>query len=625
MTKKQRKNLLRILLSGVLMAVLSLLPLTGVVRFVCFLVPYLIVGYDILLKAGKGIIHLQPFDECFLMAVATVGAMVIAVTDSGDYTEAIAVMLFYQIGEWFQSYAVGKSRRNIGELLDTRPELAHVETPEGTEDVDPEDIAVGSLLLVQPGERVPIDGIVEESSSLLDTAALTGESVPRQVQAGDEVLSGCINLTRPLRLRTTKEFGDSAFSRILELVENASSRKSRSENFITRFARVYTPAVVLGAVALGLLPPLYQLAVGQAPAFGTYLYRALTFLVISCPCALVISIPLSFFAGIGGSGKQGILFKGSNYVELLARAGVVVFDKTGTLTEGTFEVTKIVPKGLSEEELLLLAASAEMYSTHPIAVSLRRASEGLESLPAGDVEEHSGRGVSALVGGKATAVGNARLMQELGISVDPVTETGCVVFVACEGEYRGYIVISDIVKKTASQAISRLKRSGVRKTVMLTGDTRPAAEAVAKELLLDEVHAQLLPQEKVACLEDLLRQKKERETVVFVGDGLNDAPVLMRADVGISMGNVGSDAAIEASDVVIMDDDPAKIAKAIRISRKCLRIVRENIVFSIGVKVLCLVLGALGMANMWMAIFADVGVMVLAVLNSVRALFLKKM
>lgn len=625
MTKKQKKNLIRIIIASVLMVLLMFVPVDGWLRFGLFMVPYLIIGYDILIKAGKGIMNLQPFDECFLMALATVGAMILALVGDGDYLEGIAVMLFYQIGEWFESYAVGKSRRNISELMDIRPDYANVETDDGIEKMDPDEVEIGSIIVVKPGEKIPIDGIVAEGTSMIDTSALTGESVPRSVHEGEDVISGCVNLNGMLKIRTTKEFEESTVSKILELVENASSRKSRSEAFITRFAKIYTPAVVFGALALAVLPPLFSMIFLSSDAQWTkWIYRALTFLVISCPCALVISIPLSFFAGIGGAGREGILIKGSNYLEQLSKTGILVFDKTGTLTKGIFEVTKVTPQQVSKEELLCFAASAEYYSTHPIASSLRK-SAGENLIVPSAVEEIAGKGIAAKVGADRILVGNEKLMKEMKVSYQPDNTPGTVLYTAKNGVFAGSIVISDVVKPNAENALHVLKGSGIRKTVMLTGDSKAAAEQISDMLEIDEVHSELLPEDKVNMLEQLIAAKKGNEAVAFVGDGINDAPVLNRADIGIAMGAMGSDAAIEASDVVLMDDDPMKIAKAIRISRKCLRIVKENIWFSIGVKVICLILGALGIANMWVAIFADVGVMMLAVLNAIRALIVKNL
>ncbi len=627
MNKKQKTNLIRIAVSAALTVLLRFLPVTGAAQFALYLIDYLIVGYDILLKALRGIKNRQPLDENLLMAIATVGAIALALYEkSGDYTEAVAVMLFYQVGEWFQSYAVGRSRRSIGELMDIAPDYANLETENGQlEQVDPDEVEVGTVIVVQPGERVPIDGVVVGGSSSLDTAALTGEAAPQDVAEGDEVVSGCINLSGLLRIRTTKEFGESTVSRVLELIEDASSRKSRSENFITRFARVYTPAVVGAALALAVLPPLALLLTGGAPAWGTWIYRALTFLVISCPCALVVSIPLSFFAGIGGASRQGVLVKGSNYLEILSEAKTVVFDKTGTLTKGVFEVTAIHPERLDEKQLLHLAAHVERYSAHPIASSLRAAyPDEADDCAVEDVEELAGHGVLAKVNGDAVAVGNGKLMDCLGAAWRPCRHPGTTLHVAINGAYAGHIVISDVVKPHSAEAIAALRRSGVRQTVMLTGDGRAVADAVAAELGLDQAYSELLPQDKVAQVERLLAERaSERDRLVFVGDGINDAPVLSRADVGVAMGAMGSDAAIEAADVVLMDDDPLKLVTALRISRKCLRIVKENIWFAIGVKLACLVLGAFGVANMWFAIFADVGVMILAVLNAIRCMFVK--
>ncbi len=617
MNKKQKTMLVRILIAAALAILFALLPVTGWLRFGLFMIPYFTVGWDILRKALKGIKNRQPFDECFLMAVATIGAIAL-----GEYTEGVAVMLFYQIGELFQSYAVNKSRRSISALMDIRPDYANIEGEDGTlYQVDPEEVEVDSVIVVQPGERVPIDGTVIRGQSSLNTAALTGESLPRDVGEGDEVISGCINMTGVLWIRTTCEFGESTVSRILELVENASSVKSRPENFISKFARIYTPAVCYSALALAILPPLYGLVTGGGANWGTWIYRALTFLVISCPCALVVSIPLSFFAGIGGASRAGVLIKGSNYMESLSRVKTVAFDKTGTVTKGVFRVTELHPQGIGERELLEKAALAEHYSLHPISRSLKEAcGEALEESRVRDVHEKSGNGVTATVDEVFTAVGNDKLMSSLGITAPPVSAPGTVIHVAIGGAYAGYILISDEVKPTAAEAISRLKKAGVTRNVMLTGDRRSVAEKVAKELGIDEVHAELLPKDKVELVEGLLIQRKAGSTLAFVGDGINDAPVLTRADVGIAMGALGSDAAIEAADVVLMDDDPVKIAKAIAIARKCLRIVYENIYFAIGVKLLCLLLGATGHAGMWLAIFADVGVMVLAVLNAIRAL-----
>ncbi|MCD8384181.1 MAG: cadmium-translocating P-type ATPase [Clostridiales bacterium] len=616
MNKKQKKMLARILVSGVLMVILSLLPVEGVLRFALFLIPYLIVGYDILRKAWKGILNRQVFDENFLMAVATVGAMAL-----GEYTEGVAVMLFYQIGELFQSYAVGRSRRNISQLMDIRPDYANIQGEDGLEQVDPDEVEPGTVIVVQTGEKIPIDGVVVEGQASLNTSALTGESLPREVSAGDEVISGCINMTGVLKIRTTRAFGESTVSKILELVENSSSRKSRSEQFISRFAHYYTPIVCYSALALAILPPLVLLLLGQGPDWGTWVYRALTFLVISCPCALVISIPLSFFAGIGGASRAGVLVKGSNYLEAMSQVRYIVFDKTGTLTRGVFQVVGVHHSQMEEQRLLEYAALAESFSSHPISRSLREACKTpLDASRVSQVEEIGGHGVTALVDGHTVAVGNARLMEKLGIQPVDCHSVGTVIHVAIDGAYQGHILISDVPKPTSAQAIRELKRSGVRKTVMLTGDAAPVANQVAQELGVDEVYSQLLPADKVEQVERLLTQKDGREKLAFVGDGINDAPVLARADVGVAMGALGSDAAIEAADIVLMDDDPMKLVTAIRISRKCMGIVTENIVFALAVKLVCLLLGAIGVANMWVAIFADVGVMVLAVLNAIRAL-----
>ena len=672
MNKKQKKMLVRIIIAAVLMIVLRIAfaflgedetqTREAVVHepfwFLLYMIPYLVIGYDILKKAGKGIINRQMFDENFLMAVATVGAIVVALVEqNGDYTEAIAVMLFYQIGELFQSYAVGKSRRNISALMDIRPDYANVEQDGELEQVDPDEVETGTIIVVQPGEKIPIDGIVTEGRSTLNTSALTGESLPREVQQGDEVISGCINMTSVIRVKTTKEFGESTVSKILDLVENSSSRKSQSENFISKFAKVYTPAVCIGALALALLPPVVMLLIGKAPMWSTWIYRALTFLVISCPCALVISIPLTFFAGIGGAGHAGILVKGSNYLEQLAKTKVVAMDKTGTMTKGVFEVGGIHHSSIDNEKLLEYAAHAECYSTHPIGKSIQKAylsgmlwkvdEETGEARPVpnpaekenstkreidrsrvGSVEEIGGNGILAQVDGKEIAIGNRKLMERQGIEFSKCHHVGTVVHVAIDGVYSGHIVISDVLKPTAKAAIAAMRAAGVSKTVILTGDATNVAEDVAKELGVDEVHSELLPADKVTAVEKLLdekNKKNEKDVLAFVGDGINDAPVLSRADIGIAMGALGSDAAIEAADVVLMDDDPLKIAQAVRISRKCMRIVYENIYFAIGIKVLCLILGAIGFANMWMAIFADVGVMVLAVLNAIRALFVKRL
>lgn len=626
MTKKQKKTLYRILIAAVLFLAAKFIPMPMLVSTVLYFAAYVTIGYDILRKAWKGICNHQVFDENFLMAVATIGAIALAVYErSGDYAEAVAVMLFYQIGELFQSCAVGKSRRSIASLMDIRPDYANIERDGKLEQVDPDEVAVGTVITVQPGEKVPLDGVITEGASTLNTAALTGESLPRDVKAGDEIVSGCINMTGVLKVRTTKAFGESTVSKILELVENSSSHKSRSENFISRFARVYTPAVCYGALALALLPPLFNLLSGNAAAWGVWVYRALTFLVISCPCALVISIPLSFFAGLGGASREGILIKGSNYLETLSKTKTVVFDKTGTLTQGVFEVTAVHHSPMEERKLLTYAALAECASSHPISKSLQKACGGeLDRSRVTDIEERSGRGVVATVDGHTVAAGNGRLMDELGVKWQECRSVGTIVHMAVDGAYAGHIVISDVVKPGAREAIAALRRAGVRKTVMLTGDIQKVAAKVAEELGVDDFRAELLPGDKVSEVERLLGEKGSGECLAFVGDGINDAPVLSRADIGIAMGAMGSDAAIEAADVVLMDDDPMKIAKGIRISRKCLRIVYENIVFALGVKALCLVLGALGLANMWAAIFADVGVMVLAVLNAIRALSTSK-
>ncbi len=668
MNKKQKKMLIRIIVAAILMILLkiaySILGEDGenkeaVIRepvwFLLYMIPYLVIGYDILKKAGKGILNRQMFDENFLMAVATVGAIAIALVEqNGDYTEAIAVMLFYQIGELFQSYAVGKSRKNISALMDIRPDYANIEQDGELEQVDPDEVEPGTIIVVKPGEKIPIDGVITEGSSTLNTSALTGESLPREVQEGDEVISGCINMTSVIRMKTTKEFGESTVSKILDLVENSSSRKSQSENFISKFARYYTPAVCFGALALALLPPIVLLLMGRTPMWGSWIYRALTFLVISCPCALVISIPLTFFAGIGGAGHAGILVKGSNYLEQLAKTRIVAMDKTGTMTKGVFEVGGIHHSSIENEKLLEYAAHAECYSTHPIGKSIQKAYlSGMlwkvdeatgEARPVlnpaetterserkisrdriGSVEEIGGNGIVAKVDDKEIAIGNRKLMDRLGITYHKCHHVGTVVHVAIDGVYSGHIVISDVLKPTAKAAVSAMRSAGISKTVILTGDATNVAEDVAKELGVDEVHSELLPEDKVNAVEKLLAEKNAKDILAFVGDGINDAPVLSRADIGIAMGALGSDAAIEAADVVLMDDDPLKIAQAIRISRKCMRIVYENIYFAIGIKVLCLILGAIGFANMWMAIFADVGVMVLAVLNAIRALFVKKL
>ena len=623
MNKKQKKVFIRIIVAAVLMIALSLLPIDGWLKFVLFMIPYLVIGHDILLKAWKGILNRQVFDENFLMAVATIGAILL-----GDYKEGVAVMLFYQIGELFQSYAVGKSRRNISELMDIRPDYANIEKEDGTlEQVDPDEVGIGSVIVVQPGEKVPIDGVIEEGRTSLNTSALTGESLPREAGVGDEVISGCINMSGVLKIRTAKEFGESTVSKILDMVENASSKKSRSENFISKFAKYYTPAVCYGALALAILPPLVRLLfLGMTPEWGDWVMRALTFLVISCPCALVISIPLSFFAGIGGASNAGVLVKGSNYLETLSETKYVVFDKTGTMTQGVFEVSGVHHSSMDTEKLLEYAALAECHSSHPISKSLKKAyGKPLDPGRVTEVEEISGNGVTAKVDGVRVAAGNSKLMEKLGVDCMECHSVGTVVHMAVDGKYAGHILISDQIKPHAKEAIAALKKCGVKKTIMLTGDRREAARQVAEELGIDEVHSELLPGDKVAQVEKLLDEKGEKERLAFVGDGINDAPVLSRADIGIAMGALGSDAAIEAADIVLMDDDPLKISKAIRISRKCLRIVYENIYFAIGVKVICLILGALGIANMWAAIFADVGVMIIAVLNAIRALNVKKL
>lgn len=621
MNKKQKKMLLRIIIAAVLIVVFSLLPAEGYLRFVLFMIPYLVIGYDILKKAFKGILNKQVFDENFLMAVATVGAILL-----GDYSEGVAVMLFYQIGELFQSYAVGKSRRNISELMDIRPDYANIEKDGTLEQVDPDEVEIGTIIVVQPGEKVPIDGVITEGTSTLNTSALTGESLPRDAKAGDEVISGCINMTGLLKIRTTKEFGESTVSKILELVENSSSRKSKSENFISKFAKYYTPAVCYGALALAFIPPIVLLIMGKPAIWGDWIYRALTFLVISCPCALVISIPLSFFAGIGGASNQGILVKGSNYLETLAQTKYVVFDKTGTMTQGVFEVSGIHHNEMPDEKLLEYAALAECSSSHPINKSLQKAyGKPIDRNRVTDIEEISGNGVIAKVDGISVAAGNTKLMNRLGIAYQDCHHVGTVVHMAIDGKYAGHILISDIIKPHAKEAIAELKKAGISKTVMLTGDSKRVADQVAEELGIQEVYSELLPADKVSRVEELLNQKSEKDKLAFVGDGINDAPVLSRADIGIAMGALGSDAAIEAADIVLMDDDPLKISKAIKIARKCIRIVYENIYFAIGIKILCLILGALGIANMWAAIFADVGVMILAVLNAIRTLFVKNL
>ena len=621
MNKKQKKMLIRIIIAAVLIVVFSLLPAEGYLRFGLFMIPYLVIGYDILKKAFKGILNKQVFDENFLMAVATVGAILL-----GDYSEGVAVMLFYQIGELFQSYAVGKSRRNISELMDIRPDYANIEKNGTLEQVDPDEVEIGTIIVVQPGEKVPIDGVITEGTSTLNTSALTGESLPRDAKAGDEVISGCINMTGLLKIRTTKEFGESTVSKILELVENSSSRKSKSENFISKFAKYYTPAVCYGALALAFIPPIVLLIMGKPAMWGDWIYRALTFLVISCPCALVISIPLSFFAGIGGASNQGILVKGSNYLETLAQTKYVVFDKTGTMTQGVFEVSGIHHNEMPDEKLLEYAALAECSSSHPISKSLQKAyGKPVDRNRVTDIEEISGNGVIAKVDGVSVAAGNTKLMNRLGIAYQDCHHVGTVVHMAIDGKYAGHILISDIIKPHAKEAIAELKKAGISKTVMLTGDSKRVADQVAEELGIQEVYSELLPADKVSRVEELLNQKSEKDKLAFVGDGINDAPVLSRADIGIAMGALGSDAAIEAADIVLMDDDPLKISKAIKIARKCIRIVYENIYFAIGIKVLCLILGALGIANMWMAIFADVGVMIIAVLNAIRTLFVKNL
>lgn len=623
MNSKQKKNLIRIILSALLVIALHFVPVSGIPKFVLYMVPFLIIGYDILIKAVKGVINRQPFDECLLMAVATVGAIILGLLGSGDYVEAVAVMLFYQTGEWFQSYAVGKSRRSISDLMDIRPDHANIEDGNGgLIETDPDEVEIGTLIVVQPGEKIPIDGIVEEGSSSLNTSALTGESVPRDVHNGDEVLSGCINLNGVLKIRTTKEFDESTASKILELIEDAGSRKSRSEDFITKFARVYTPAVVYAALALAILPPVFLILSGNAPVWGTWIYRALTFLVISCPCALVISIPLSFFAGIGGASRSGILIKGSNYLEALSEASTVVFDKTGTLTKGTFEVSAIHPKDISEKELLHMAAHVERFSNHPIGISLKEAyPDEKDDCEVEILEEIAGRGIKAKVNGHEIYAGNSKLMDDIGAEWHDCHKMGTIIHIAIDGGYAGHIVISDIEKPHSKEAIAALKKEGVKKTVMLTGDRKEVGEDVASSLGIDEVYTELLPGDKVSKVEELLKRKSDsNEKLVFTGDGINDAPVLTRADIGIAMGAMGSDAAIEAADIVLMDDDPLKIAEAIRISKKCMRIVKENIWFAIGIKISCLILGALGLTNMWIAIFADVGVMVIAVLNAIRCL-----
>ena len=625
MTKKQKKMLIRIIVSAILMITFLFIPMEGALRFIAYMIPYLIIGYDILIKAFKGILNKQVFDENFLMAVATVGAIALAIVDNGDYTEAIAVMLFYQIGEWFQSYAVGKSRKNISDLMDIRPDYAHIEKDGQLEKVDPDEVKIGSTIVVQPGEKVPLDGIVLEGFSTLNTSALTGESLPRDICPGEEIISGCINMTGVLKIQTTKEFEESTVSKILDLVENASSRKSRSEDFISKFARIYTPAVCYSALALAILPPLVLLFLGSDPQWYSWIYRALTFLVISCPCALVISIPLSFFAGIGGASKAGILVKGSNYLETLSKTKIVVFDKTGTLTQGVFEVSAVHHNLMDQEKLIEIAALAESASSHPISKSLQKAyGKEIDRSRVSDIREISGHGIQAKVDGHDVLIGNDKLMKENQISYIECHQTGTILHMAIDQSYAGHIVISDRIKPTSKQAMQALRNCGIQKTVMLTGDIQKAAQEFADQLGLDACYSDLLPQDKVEKVEELLAQKPEKSVLAFVGDGINDAPVLSRADIGIAMGAMGSDAAIEAADVVLMDDDPLQIAKAIKISKKCLGIVYQNIVFAIGIKLACLLLGALGLANMWLAIFADVGVMVLAVLNAIRTLSIPK-
>ena len=628
MTKKQKKMLIRIIIAAVLLIALNFIPVKGILRMILFLIPYLVIGYDILKKAGKGILNRQVFDENFLMAVATIGAIAIAIYDrSGNFNEAVAVMLFYQIGELFQSYAVGKSRRNISELMDIRPDYANIEQDGKLERVDPDEVEIGTVIVVQPGEKVPIDGIVIEGTSTLNTSALTGESLPRETKVGDEIISGCINMTGVLKIRTIKEFGESTVSKILELVENSTSRKSRSEDFISKFAKYYTPAVCYGALALAILPPLVRmLAMGAAPQWDMWIYRALTFLVISCPCALVISIPLSFFAGIGGASHEGVLVKGSNYLEAMSQTKYVVFDKTGTLTKGVFEVNGAHHSEMEEEKLLEYAALAESASSHPISRSIQRAyGKEIDRTRVSEIEEISGNGVTAKVDGKLVAAGNDKLMKRLGITPIACHSAGTIIHIAIDGKYMGHILISDVEKPTSKEAIRALKSAGIEKTVMLTGDAKRVADQVAEKLGLDEVYSELLPSAKVAQVERLLAEKPEKAKLAFVGDGINDAPVLGRADIGIAMGAMGSDAAIEAADVVLMDDDPLKIVKAIKISKKCIRIVYQNIIFALTIKAICLILGAIGIANMWVAIFADVGVMVIAVLNAIRALYVKNL
>ena len=627
MTKKQKKMLIRIIISAIMIIALNFVPADKIIRFFLYLIPYLIVGYDILIKAGKGIINGQVFDENFLMSVATIGAMIIGIVGSGDYVEAIAVMLFYQIGELFQSYAVGKSRKNITELMNIRPDYANIETDGKLIQLDPEEVEIGDIIVVRPGEKVPIDGIVTEGESCINTSALTGESLPRNIKIGDEIISGCVNMTGVLKICTTKKFSESTVSKVLDLVENASSRKSKSENFITKFAKVYTPAVCFSALALAVIPPVINMLALNNPAnFGTWIYRALAFLVSSCPCALVVSIPLSFFAGIGGAGKEGILIKGSNYLEALSKTDCIVFDKTGTLTQGAFEVTAIHHNEIPQEKLLEYSALAESASSHPISKSLQRAyGKELDLNRVTDIEEISGNGVVAKVDGIVVAVGNNKLMSKLGIKYTDCHKTGTIIHIATNGNYAGHIVISDVIKPTSKKAVESLKNAGVKNIVMLTGDATPVAKQVAHELKIDSVYSELLPADKVSKVEELITAKRQKSTVAFVGDGINDAPVLARADIGIAMGGIGSDAAIEAADVVLMDDDPVKITKAVKISRKCIGIVYQNIVFAIAIKVLALILVAIGAANMWFAVFADVGVAVIAILNAIRAMFVKRL
>lgn len=622
MNQKQKKNLIRILVSIVLTAIVHFVPAGGIAKLVLYMVPYFVVGYDIVIKSFKGIVNRQPFDENLLMTIATIGAFIIAFIDGDDYLEAIAVMLFYQIGEFFQSYAVGKSRRNISELIDIMPEYANIEVGNTLEQVDPEDVEIGTIITVLAGEKIPIDGIIVEGASSLNTSALTGESALKDVSAGDEVISGCFNTGAVLKIKTTKEFSDSTVARIMELVEDASSRKSKSENFITKFARVYTPAVVFSAMALAILPPVVLMIMGNPVVWSTWIYRALTFLVISCPCALVISIPLSFFGGIGAASAQGILIKGSNYMEMLADVKTVVFDKTGTLTKGVFAVSKVVAKDLSEEDLLHYAAHAEMYSNHPVALALRNAANVEDDCRVSESEEFAGQGVKTVVNGLEIYAGNTKLMDRIALKCDEVSEAGTVIHIAIDGKYAGYVVVSDVIKEETLDAISKLKAEGIRKTVMLTGDNKITANEVAKKIGIDEVYSELLPGDKVDQIEKLIAEKNpnSKDAIAFVGDGINDAPVLSRVDIGIAMGAMGSDAAVEAADIVLMDDDPRKVSKAIKISKKCMSIVRQNIVFAIGIKVACLILGAVGLANMWLAIFADVGVLILAVLNAIRIL-----